>query len=118
MVRTAALGFAALLAASPVLPAEPNRQVYLTISGAKFMELCGNDWHADMLLSPCASYLDGVIDGLGLGGAYCPPMQTSTPQLQTIIYNYVKSRPEEWHMPAGFAAQAALRKAFPCAVKK
>lgn len=116
IVRTAAL---MLLALAPASAAQPtNQYIWLTgVTGAKFMEMCGPELRDFNLLSPCNSYMNGAMDGITLesmGKKWCPPPGGVTVQFQQVIYDYIKSRPAQWHHPAISLVRDALRSAFPC----
>lgn len=112
MVRIAILAFGLVASAAHASPATGDVIFLSGTSGSKLMEIC-QGWQPGRY-DPCGSYLYGLSDGLSYAQAYCAPQGATSRQLAQIIFDYVKSNPNEWHLQSTFLAATALSKAFPC----
>ncbi|MBS4098712.1 MAG: hypothetical protein KGZ83_17965 [Sulfuricella sp.] len=64
-------------------------------------------------------YVLGVSDGL-MGTSlyyYCPPVNVTRKQLRGVVTAYLKSHPNDLHVPGGALVTAALIEAYPCKKK-
>lgn len=58
-------------------------------------------------------YIVGVADTIN-GTLVCLPPSVTVKQLKQIVYNYMKSSPEQWNQAADEIVTSALRSAWPC----
>lgn len=105
------LAAAALLAAAPPAgspPAPP--EIFLTeFSGQALIEMCDGAGRPY-----CNGYISAATDVLTRHRQICRPIGTTTTQLVATVTDYIRPRPERWHVQAAFLIEEALVLAFPC----
>lgn len=115
-MKAPSLLFALLFAIAPV-GADP-------LSGKELQRMMQNgEAHAaapgDYQPSAYDGYVLGVSDGL-MGTSlyyYCPPANVTRKHLRGVVTSYLKSHPNDVHVPGGALVTAALIEAFPCKKK-
>ncbi len=115
-MKAPSLMFALILASTP-LCADP-------LSGKELLRMMQNaESHSATPgeYQPTAydGYVLGVSDGL-MGTSlyyYCPPTNVTRRQLRGVVTSYLKSHPNDTHVPGGALVTAALIESFPCKKK-
>ncbi len=115
-MKVPSLMFALLFAIAPV-GADP-------LSGKELLRMMQNgEAHAatpgEYQPSAFDGYVLGVSDGL-MGTSlyyYCPPLNATRKQMRNVVTTYLKSHPNDMHVPGGALVTAALIEAYPCKKK-
>jgi hypothetical protein len=91
--------------------------------GTNFVHLCGiedkNSLPDLLLRTHCAGWIKGFISreavlSEGEKPKFCVPAESTMGQLNRVVIEYIKRRPEIEHQRTSMLALAALMKAFPC----
>ena len=107
---------AALLLFGWVMPADAQKAYFLT--GNNLLDTCEESDGA------CLGYVMGVADRISSEQALpkakqviCVPVEATGKQVKDVVVKYLRSQPEQRHLPAPALVWNALQKSFPCSKK-
>jgi Rap1a immunity proteins len=84
-------------------------------SGTKLIQILEADMRgeASYNVGLASGYILGVSDAVS-GVLICIEDEVSVKQVKQVVFNYMKSRPEQWNRSANYSVVNALREVWPC----
>lgn len=90
----------------------PSNAAFKT--GTDIYQDCTTDEDRYFVQGYCLGYIIGAYDALPRAPKRCAPQRLSAQDLQDVVVNYLRVRPQDRHLPAAGLVEAAIKDAWPC----